>query len=197
MAADPGKFPGEGVHKSTTVSDTVGSHYPDPAIQEHVLYIFSNPSSPPDTNSPNVHAKSQEIVKHIVFTSFSPCFSSQVCSFCPTLSETVGFALAVKGGPGGIRASDLDATSLNCLVVNPCRNRTPKIPQSNIQNQNFSARFWGFWILDFEYFDFGYWISKFWILERYVADLYVQILEFGFQILDFGFWILDFRMDST
>ena len=61
-------------HKSTTVSDTVGSHYPDPAKQEHVLYVFSNPSSPPDTNSPNVHAKYPGIVKNIVFTFFSPCF---------------------------------------------------------------------------------------------------------------------------
>ena len=59
---------------SSTVSDTVGSHYPDPANQEHVLYVFSYPSSPPDTNSPNAHAKNPDILKNVVFTSFSPCF---------------------------------------------------------------------------------------------------------------------------
>ena len=70
---DPGKFPGEGVHKSATVSDTVGLRYPDPAKQEHVICMFSNPSS--------VQAKNPEIVKNIVFTSFSPCFSTQVVFF--------------------------------------------------------------------------------------------------------------------
>ena len=120
----------------------------------------------------------------------APSFSHLPCLVFflpPTLSDTVG-------GPGGIRASDLQPPSLNCLVVHPLD--PPKIqnPESKIQNleskiqnpkskiQTFSAGFWGFWILD-----------------RYVAILYVrpptpQILDFGggFWILDFGFWILDF-----
>ena len=67
------------------------------------------------------------------------------------------------GGPGGIRASDPEVPSLNCLVVHPLnplkiqnpkskiRNLKSKIPQSKIQT--FSAEFWEFWILDV-----GFWI---------------------------------------
>ena len=108
----------------------------------------------------------------------------------------------------GIRASDLQAPSPNCLVVHPLdlpkstkiskiqnpqdpKSQNPKSQIPRIQNPkspNFG--FWGFWILD-----------------RYVANLYVrpptpQILDFGgrfwgfwFWILgisDLGFWILDF-----
>ena len=122
----------------------------------------------------------------------APSFSHLCCLVFflpPTLSDTVG-------GPGGIRASDLKAPSLNCLVVHPLgppkipnpeskiRNPKSKIPQSKIQNPAEKVR-----ILEFGV----------WILDRYVAILYVrpptpQILDFGrgFWILDFGFWILDF-----
>ena len=51
---------------------------------------------------------------------------------CPTLFDTVGFEVAPKGRPGGIRASDLQAPSPNCLVVHPLD--LPKIPKSKIQN---------------------------------------------------------------
>ena len=121
----------------------------------------------------------------------APSFSHLSCLVFflpPTLSDTVG-------GPGGIRASDLQAPSLNCLVVHPLD--PPKIqnPESKIQNleskiqnppiQNPKSKL-------FRILDFG-----FWILDRYVAILYVrpptpQILDFGFRILDFGFWISDF-----
>ena len=123
----------------------------------------------------------------------APSFSHLSCLVFflpPTLSDTVG-------GPGGIRASDLQAPSLNCLVVHPLD--PPKIqnPESKIQNleskiqnspiQNPKSKLFR---PDFGDFGFG-------ILDRYVAILYVrpptpQILDFGFWISDFGFWILDF-----
>ena len=157
---------------------------------------------PPDINSPNLHVKSRKAWKNIGFTCFSCCFHHQVPSLSPTVSDTVGSALPPRDGPGGIRASDLKAPSLNCLVVHPLdppkskiRNPKSKIPQSKIQNPNFFGRISG--ILDF----------GFWILDRYVAFLYMRpppprlfwildfgfwILDFGFRISDFGFWILDF-----
>ena len=128
------------------------------------------------------------------------------------------FPTAPQRRTRGIRASDLKAPSLNCLVVHPpdppkIRNPKSKIPQSKIQNPNFFGRISG--ILDFgslcsiplheaptapNFRNFGFWISDFGfsILEPYVAILLVQIfikfwiLDFGFWILDFGFRILDF-----
>ena len=88
-----------------------------------------------------------------------------------------------EGGPGGIRASDPEAPSLNCLVVhaNPnskIQNPGSKIQTLSIQNPNFLAGFWGF--------DFG-----FWNLVRSAAVLPVRpplarILDFGSGIWDFG-----------
>ena len=97
------------------------------------------------------------------------------------------------------RASDLQAPSLNCLVVHPLD--PPKIqnPESKIQNleskiQNSPIQNPKSKLFRPDFGDFG-----FWILDRYVAILYVrpptpQILDFGggFWILDFGFWISDF-----
>ena len=133
-----------------TVSDTVG--YPQTGRQ----------GGPPDINSPNVHVKSEKTWKNIGFTSFSSCFHHQVPSLSPTVSDTVGSAPPSRDGPGGIRASDPKAPSLNYLVVHPPG--PPKIqnPESKIQNskiqtfsakiQTFSAGFRGFWISDF-----GFW----------------------------------------
>ena len=118
--------------------------------------------------------------------------------------------MAPKGRLGGIRASDLQAPSPNCLVVhpldlpkipkskiqNPKNHQNPKSPKSKIQNpQNPAKKAWilaedfGFWILgSLGILDFG---AGFWILG---------ILDFGFWgfwgfwILGFwGLWILDFR----
>ncbi len=116
----------------------------------------------------------------------------------------VTLRLAVKGGPGGIRASDLKAPSLNCLVVHPVGPPKSKIRESKIQNPK-SKLFWpdfgDFWILD-RYgpncgfwgwiLGFGFWILDFgfWTFERYPAVLFVQIL-------DFGFWIWNQILDAT
>ena len=135
------------------------------------------------------------------------------------ISDRVGFALSLKGGPGGIRAYDLQAPSPNCLVVHPLdlpkstkiskiqnpqnpkskipKIQNPKSPKSKIQNPKSPKSK----------------IPKiqnppnpkskiqnpqildfgdfgFWILDRYVANLYVRPPTP--QILDFGrrFWIL-------
>ena len=96
---------------------------------------------------------------------------------------------------GGIRASDLKAPSLNCLVVHPpdppkIQNAESKIQNSPIQNPNFFGRISG--ILDFGSLcsiplreaptapNFGFWIS----------DFGFWISDFGFRILDFGLWSL-------
>jgi len=90
------------------------------------------------------------------------------------------------------------------------RNPKSKNLQSKIQNPNFSAGFWGFWILHFgslcsnssceaptQILDFG---GGFWILDSgfWILAFGFRILDFGFWILssDFGFWISDFRFWS-
>ena len=77
-----------------------------------------------------------------------------------------------RDGPGGIRASDLKAPSLNCLVVHPPD--PPKIqnPASKIQNFQSKGDF-GFWIV----------ISSIPLREAPAAP------NFGFPR---EFWILDF-----
>ena len=147
------------------------------------------------------------------FTSFSPCFSSQVRPFCPTLSERWA------RGDSSLwpRGTVTELPSGKSLPESKTQNSPIQYPNSKLfgrildryvaslyvrpptpQILDFCAVWildFGFWILDFGFFDFGYWISDFgfWILERYVADLYVQILDFGFRILDFrtnfGFYI--------
>ena len=127
--------------------------------------------------------QNSEIVKNIGFTSF-PCTGRQKWT-------------------GGVRASDLDAPSLNGLVAHALDLPQIQNPESKIQNspiQNPKSKLFfrisgildlGFWILDRyiailyvrpptpQILDFG---GGFWILERYVAVLYVQILDFGFWI---------------
>ena len=66
------------------------------------------------------------------FVGFWPLKKCSICFLAPTLFDTVGFEVAPKGRPGGIRASDLQAPSPNCLVVHPLD--LPKIPKSKIQN---------------------------------------------------------------
>ena len=66
------------------------------------------------------------------FVGFWPLKKCLICFLAPTLFDTVGFEVAPKGRPGGIRASDLQAPSPNCLVVHPLD--LPKIPKSKIQN---------------------------------------------------------------
>ena len=153
--------------------------------------MFSNPSSPRDTNNPNVQVKNPQIVKNIVFTSFPPCFSTQVRFFAQRIKYS-WFCIGRQRSTRGIRASDPEAPSLNCLVVNPLgipkirnpqtkiQNPESKIPNSPIQNPKskfFSPGFWGFWILD-----------------RYVTAPNFRfsrgILDFGFRMSDFGFRIL-------
>ena len=62
------------------------------------------------------------------FVGFWPLKKCSICFLAPTLLDTVGFEVAPKGRPGGIRASDLQAPSPNCLVVHPLD--LPKIPKS-------------------------------------------------------------------
>ena len=64
------------------------------------------------------------------FVGFWPLKKCSICFLAPTLLDTVGFEVAPKGRPGGIRASDLQAPSPNCLVVHPLD--IPKIPKSKI-----------------------------------------------------------------
>ena len=71
-----------------------------------------------------------------------PPVSEAQFAFLPQLyiSDRVGFALSLKGGPGGIRASDLQAPSPNCLAVHPLdlpkstKIQNPKSPKSKLQN---------------------------------------------------------------
>ena len=64
------------------------------------------------------------------FVGFWPLKKCSTCFLAPTLLDTVGFEVAPKGRPGGIRASDLQAPSPNCLVVHPLD--LHKIPKSKI-----------------------------------------------------------------
>ena len=57
-----------------------------------VTFRLAAKDGPPDTNSPNLHVKSQKTWKNIGFTSFSSCFHHQVPSLSPTVSDTVGSA---------------------------------------------------------------------------------------------------------
>ena len=169
---------------------------------------------PPDRNSPNPHVKSQKTWKNIGFTSFSSCFHHQVPSLSPTVSDTVGSAPPPRDGPGGIRASDLKAPSLNCLVVHSpdppkIQNPESKIQNSPIQNPNFFGPI--FWILDFgslcsiplheaptapNFRNFGFWIWDFGFrifdFGFWISDFWFRILDFGFWISDLGFWTWDF-----
>ena len=141
MAADPGKFPGKGaagakglVWGEGTVCPTAFSVVPQLYQIELVIpFVTSNSNETTDIYCPYIW------------------FSRLVFLLPPTLSDTVG-------GPGGIRASDLKAPSLNCLVVHPLdppkskiRNPKSKIPQSKIQNPNFFDRILGI-------LEFGFWI---------------------------------------
>ena len=99
---------------------------------------------PPDRNSPNLHMEKYRL-------------PVSTTSLSPTVSDTAGSAPPPRDGPGGIRASDLKAPSLNCLVVHP-PNPESKIQNSPIQNPKsklFRPHFgdFGFWTLDF-----GFWI---------------------------------------
>ena len=154
-------------------------------------------------------------MENIVFTSCAPGFWSSICFLAPTISDIVGFALSLKGGPGGIRASDLQAPSPNCLVVHPLdlpkstkipKIQNPKSPRSKIQNPpnpkskipqiqnppNPKSKIQNppnpkSKIQNPQILDFG--DFGFWILDRYVANLYVRPPTP--QILNFGgrFWI--------
>ena len=142
-------------------------------------------------------------MSNIVVASCAPGFWSPICFLAPTISDTVGFDVAPKGGPGGIRAADLQALSPDCLVAHPLESKIQN-PEAKIQNapnpkskiQTFLAGFWGFWILDRyvaillvrpptpQILDFGRGFR--------ILDFGFRILDFGFRILDFGFWILGF-----
>ena len=233
VAADPGKFPGEGasnpkkthwrrlkVTKTNRIWYSWGKGCPPfslpPSLVSVAQFSFfpqlyqiqlvlvtlrlAARDGPPDINSPNVHVKTRKTWKNIGFTCFSSGFHHQVPFLSPTVSDTTGSPPPPGDGPGGIRASDLKAPSLNCLVVHPPG--PPKIqnPESKIQNspiQNPKSK-----LFRPDFGDFGFWSLDFgiWILDRYVAFLYMRppppqisgILDFGFWISDFGFWILDF-----
>ena len=125
-------------------------------------------------------------------------------NFCPMLAKR---RMSCHGGPGGIRASDHGAPSLNCLVVhsldsqiqNPrskIQNPESKIqnPESKIQNspiQNPKSKLFGR-ILGI--LDFGFWNLDFGSLSTnsFCEAPGGPILDFGFRILNFGFWISDF-----
>ena len=142
------------------------------------------------------------------FVGFWPLKKCSVCFLAPTLLDTVGFEVAPKGRPGGIRASDLQAPipksqnpkspkskipkSKIPKIQNP-KSKIPKIqnPQNpkiqnpkskipKIQNPSFFGRILG--ILDFwDFGDFGFWIVGI------LAFGILGILDFG-DFGDFGFW---------
>ena len=64
------------------------------------------------------------------FVGFWPLKKCSICFLAPTLLDTVGFEVAPKGRPGGIRASDLQALDLPKIP----KSKIPKIPKSKIQN---------------------------------------------------------------
>ena len=138
-------------------------------------------------------------------------FPVQVCptTFANNAGKKKDVQTDCHGGPGGIRASDHGAPSLNCLVVHsldPLKIQNPESkiqnPESKIQNspiQNPKSKLFrpdfgdfGFWNLDFGSLSSNSFCEApggpiFWIL-----DFGFRILDFGFRILYFGFWILDF-----
>ena len=93
----------------------------------------------------------------------------------------------------GIRASDLEAPSLNCLVVHSSHPRKIQNPNSGIQNQKFrnpkSKLFWP------DFGDFVFWTLDFGLLcsNSSCEAPAGPVLDFGFGILDCGSWILDFE----
>ena len=125
--------------------------------------------------------------------------------------------MAPKGGPGGIRASDLQAPSPNCLVVHPLhlpKIQNPQNPQSKIQNpqnpkslnpkskipqiqnpksskskipQIQNPKSPNFGFCGFWILDFGSLCSNF-LCEAPNAPNLGFWGFWGFWILDFGFW---------
>ena len=129
-----------------TVSDTVGFGYPQTGRQRRTT----------GHKQPKPARKIQKNMENIGFTCFSCCFHHQVPSLAPTVSDMVGSALPPRDRPGGIRASDLKAPSLNCLSgTSPgppkIQNPESKIQNSPIQNPNFFGRISGI-------LDVGFWI---------------------------------------
>ena len=120
-----------------------------------------------------VYGKTMEDVrKHTEFDLVSAPERFQKCVNSPTYKarhvinenfvgvEKEKAVAGCQGGPWGIRASDLRAPSLNCLVVRSLDPSKSKIPHSKSKIRNpkskvpsrteaFLVRFWGFWILDF------------------------------------------------
>ena len=178
MAADPGKFPGEGA------SNPQKKHIGKVTKTNRIWYSwgkgcppFSLPPSLVSLASPNciryswlyplLRPTAAKLLTYIAHTYGSgstmllsaPSFSHLPCLVFflpPTLSDTVG-------GPGGIRASDLQAPSLNCLVVHPLD--PPKIqnPESKIQNlesksQNSPIQNPKSKLFRPDFGDFGFWI---------------------------------------
>ena len=81
----------------------------------------------------------------------------QLLYFCPMLVKKKDAQTGCHGGPGGIRASDLGAPSLNCLRGTfpgpPCKSKIPN-PKSGIQNLKFRPKSKLFWP---GFGDFGFW----------------------------------------
>ena len=66
------------------------------------------------------------------FVGFWPLKKCSICFLAPTLLDTVGFEVAPKGRPGGIRASDLRGTVAK--LPSGTSPGLPQIPKSKIQN---------------------------------------------------------------
>ena len=155
--------------------------------------------------TPNCSKTTDIYCPYVWFWLHNAAFSSLLLS--PLLPRFLSSPNPIRYGwrTRGIRASDLQAPSLNCLVVHPLgppkiQNLESKIQNSPIQNPKsklFRPDFgdFGFRILDFGSLcsnslceapnspNFGFW--------RGILDFGFWILDFGFWILDFGFWILE------
>ena len=147
-------------------------------------------------------------------TTFAQCWQKEGWNFpYKFVQQLLPVQTDCHGGPGGIRASDHGAPSLNCLVVhsldplkiqnprskiqNPeskIRNPKSKIPQCKIQNPNFFGRILGIWGFGFWNLDFGSLSSNSFCEAPGgpILDFGFRFFDFGFRILDFGFWISDF-----
>ena len=154
MAADPGNYPGAGSPGQGQISKTSllisvpinfakTFGYPFPTVSDRVGLAFWNLDNDVAIVAKTCTQTSRnqlQTVWHIVAASCTPRFWSSISFVAPTISDIVGFEVAPKGRPGGIRASDLQAPSPNCLMVHPLdlpkisKIQNPQDPKSELQN---------------------------------------------------------------